>query len=270
MIAVEQDKLRCWVDNLLIITKEGIAPGILDFYKSSNSKINHLQAIKAALADYSQPYPEEAFANDKAVLEHIDLSGWLYLLCRSRMRNDKSGKEHVETLRNLRNKWAHQGEIICDEAQDAADASISLLEAVGTAQRAHEIREIKKEIILYNAHPSEDTELFQPIKEGGKYIIEVIDRNGKVAGCQVPILQPRILIGRGNSSDVQINTDRNVSRAHLLVSHRDENTITITDLRSANGTKIEDSPIKPNRAFPWLPGQRVVIGHTWLILRHGS
>jgi two-component system response regulator AtoC len=73
-----------------------------------------------------------------------------------------------------------------------------------------------------------------------------------------------ITIGRSTTADIQIH-DPLASRRHAVL-HIGE-TLTIEDLRSANGTRVRDVPIKSETHVPITPGEAIVIGGTCLMVQ---
>ncbi len=73
----------------------------------------------------------------------------------------------------------------------------------------------------------------------------------------IPVGDKPLIIGRGQDSDVVL-TDTGVSRHHLRVElYKDS--LMVEDLKSRNGTTINDRPIQGQEAFP---GDIVRIGRT--------
>jgi len=96
--------------------------------------------------------------------------------------------------------------------------------------------------------------------------IEIIAQDGNI--WRAPLHQDRIIVGRSPlSSDLVVNDPR-VSRVHLQINCDGMET-TITDLRSANGTHLENYLLPPNVPISWMVDQTATIGDTKLILRRG-
>jgi DNA-binding NtrC family response regulator len=75
-----------------------------------------------------------------------------------------------------------------------------------------------------------------------------------------------LTIGRSTAADVRI-CDPRASRRHAVL-HLAE-TLTIEDLRSANGTRVRDMPLEAGVPVAVAPGDAVVVGDTWLMLQRG-
>ncbi len=271
MLNPNDQEIRCYIDSLLHITKDGLAPPTLKSYHKPD--INHMQDIRADLANCTHDFSQEIFKNDKALLEGLDVHYWLHLLQhqarKGRIQLAPQAQKHMDTIRELRHKWAHQEVITCEQAQAAADASHKLLTMLKASKEAGYVQDAIKQLVLIATDANGDTELVHPIKEASTYYIQIVEHNGLTVGQNIPVQKERVLIGRSLNSDIRIVHDPRVSRAHLLVTRQSDD-IRLTDLRSANGTKIEDNDLPPNKSITWSPGSRIVIGNTWLILRRGS
>ena len=74
-----------------------------------------------------------------------------------------------------------------------------------------------------------------------------------------------LIIGREEGSEIQLE-DRRVSHNHAIVRVRGEK-VTIADLRSTNGTKVNDATIK--QETPLAPGDQIDVGGVILVVeRH--
>lgn len=72
------------------------------------------------------------------------------------------------------------------------------------------------------------------------------------------VSKPEIVVGRGKDCDMQILSTE-VSRQHCRFTISDE-TVTVQDLGSANGTSVNGIPIKANKDIPLLPDALIEIG----------
>jgi DNA-binding NtrC family response regulator len=73
-----------------------------------------------------------------------------------------------------------------------------------------------------------------------------------------------LTIGRSTGADIQIH-DPLASRRHAVLTVGD--VLTIEDLKSANGTRVRDVPIKPGTPVPIAAGEAIVIGATCLMVQ---
>lgn len=83
----------------------------------------------------------------------------------------------------------------------------------------------------------------------------------------VPLRGDRVLLGRARPSrnqypDIDLSGDPAVSSRHALLERRGDDTWTVTDLESTNGTYVGDStvPIPPNTRVPLSDGTPVHVG----------
>ena len=70
-----------------------------------------------------------------------------------------------------------------------------------------------------------------------------------------------IYIGRGTHNDIVLDTDQLVSRKHAVLEHTDES-FTIQDLGSTNGTYVNGNPLKEKEVKALKNGDVVKIGST--------
>ncbi|MEP6984849.1 MAG: FHA domain-containing protein [Chloroflexota bacterium] len=99
--------------------------------------------------------------------------------------------------------------------------------------------------------------------------LEIVEKNGTIFSQTIDIKQPTMFIGRGQMADVELH-DPLVSRMHLMITGTTPYSMKITDLNSSNGTCLDGVQLKPNETVYWDVGKPVVIGETWMILRHTS
>ncbi len=71
--------------------------------------------------------------------------------------------------------------------------------------------------------------------------------------------QKEITIGRGENNDLKLDQD-SVSSKHAVIAKEDDNTLSIKDLGSANGTMIEGRTIEPNKKYHLKEKERIFIG----------
>jgi transcriptional regulator with GAF, ATPase, and Fis domain len=76
-----------------------------------------------------------------------------------------------------------------------------------------------------------------------------------------------VIIGRGPESDLRID-DPSISRRHAAVKVA-AGAVTVTDLGSANGTRLVERALEPNQPVELLPGEVVDLGSVMVILQRG-
>jgi HEPN superfamily Swt1-like protein/FHA domain-containing protein len=219
------------------------------------------------------------------------------------------GREYAQNLKRIRNAWAHQQPVSIDDACLGAEAALQLLSKLPESQKfiqridlisqalsgditsesessiVLEIEKMNEKPIENNLLPASkiaaakvdfqifdsdsQTDLIEPLQEAGQFYIEVVHGSGQTRCEPVHIESNRLVIGRGVHSNIQISDPR-ISRAHLMLTPNGSDGLKIVDLHSANGTKLEGQPIKPNECVHWMTGMSVMIGGTWLILRRGQ
>jgi len=91
----------------------------------------------------------------------------------------------------------------------------------------------------------------------------ICDDEGKTT--IVPLIRDEVTIGRKEGNTIRL-TDRNVSRNHTRLVRSADNTFTVTDLGSRNGTKINNDPIG-STPLPVAPGDQIYIGDYNLSIR---
>jgi hypothetical protein len=297
----KDQQVRIWIDTTLRTTKDGIAPHILAAFKNYYSPTNYMGVIRGYLSQYNTNLDPQIFVNEAALIAGTAITDWLHLMSRSwdnlfQKRFGKVGKEHLELLRQARNKWAHPTDIIAPaEALWAARAALYFLGHFQAKKFVEEVQAIVKELeaIENDVQPEQSDSLPPPPAHGPEKAelphvedfdghterltppaadsglsIEIVKPDTQTAHQLVPSQMSRILIGRGYHSHICVD-DQRVSRAHLLLV-RNASGLLLTDLFSANGTKLEGRLVQPNTAVHWSVGQVVEIGNTWLILRRGA
>ena len=107
----------------------------------------------------------------------------------------------------------------------------------------------------------EDSDLPQlaPLAAGRRYSLAVI--MGANAGQIYTVSKPRIVLGRGNESDVQLH-DSEVSRKHAMLEIRGDDGV-LVDLGSTNGTYVDG--VRVQRATI-VSNQEFSLGTTTLML----
>lgn len=83
--------------------------------------------------------------------------------------------------------------------------------------------------------------------------------NGDFEGMRYELTSDETLIGRNPTTDITL-LDENISREHAIVLFEpDEDTYTIEDLQSTNGTKVNGKGVRSQELSP---GDEIQIGHT--------
>jgi sigma-B regulation protein RsbU (phosphoserine phosphatase) len=83
--------------------------------------------------------------------------------------------------------------------------------------------------------------------------------NGRFDKNEFPLAEGVVLVGRGTSSDVQLN-DLSVSREHMKIILRDDE-YHVVDLHSRNGTWVDGRRIAPYAEVPVTAGQHISVGN---------
>ncbi|MBN2394159.1 MAG: protein kinase [Anaerolineae bacterium] len=85
----------------------------------------------------------------------------------------------------------------------------------------------------------------------------------------IQLSQATTSIGKSPDNDLVLD-DPMISRYHARIDFNATTGYSIVDLGSTNGTYFEGTPLTPNVAQPWGPGQTIRIGHTRLSLQPPS
>lgn len=104
----------------------------------------------------------------------------------------------------------------------------------------------------------------------GSYPALTID-SGPQAGTEIPLLAPLVTIGRATRRaawDISL-TDEAVSRPHAELRRERDGTWTLTDLGSANGTRLNGAPLEPHTPAALGDGDTITLGQTALLFRAG-
>ncbi len=78
----------------------------------------------------------------------------------------------------------------------------------------------------------------------------------------VPFRGKQMSIGRGVENDIVLD-ETGVSRRHARIEYDGEQ-YQVTDLKSTNGVYIDEFRLLPETPHPWLAGENLRIGETWL------
>jgi pSer/pThr/pTyr-binding forkhead associated (FHA) protein len=97
--------------------------------------------------------------------------------------------------------------------------------------------------------------------------MEIISPDGQTA--RIPLNKARLVLGRSSTSSDIVLSDARVSRVHAQILC-EAGDVTITDLRSANGTRLDHYLLPPNVPISWMIDQTAIIGDTKMTLREGT
>jgi hypothetical protein len=221
---------------------------------------DHVHALKDLRNHFAHQHPiswEEACAGAESAL---------YLL--ERFHASREAQQGREILPELR--------LIGENGGSAAAPVVLTLDAAPAVNGSHAgtaLPLLPQEMGLFDELAGlveGETERLEPVEANEPLYIEIIYQDGSARCENVPVCEERVLIGRGPLRDHRIAiANRRVSRAHLLVTWGGHSLL-VTDLRSANGSRLNDAPLPPNQPFPWRVGETITIGGTWLVLRQGG
>ena len=105
--------------------------------------------------------------------------------------------------------------------------------------------------------------MFNFFKKRPYYIIKLAEETGVPP---IPVYDRKIMIGRANNH-VLVIPDASISRNHIEVSFNKEGQLHVTDLGTANGTKIDGQPIPANIPVPYAEGNVVLLGQSDFAIR---
>jgi predicted Zn finger-like uncharacterized protein len=116
------------------------------------------------------------------------------------------------------------------------------------------------ELDKLRASSSEEANLPQlaPLPRNRRYSLAVI--LGANSGQIYPLTKPRVVLGRGQGSDIQL-PDSEISRRHVMIEIRGEDAV-LVDLSSTNGTFVEGQRVQ---RVPLDSHQEFSIGTTTLM-----
>jgi len=141
------------VGRILEALKQGLGPFIIREYKNIYAQKGYTNEIDLTLSIGSHPgLPDDALDDDKKLLAAIDAHACLNLMWRRwndvfREKLGHNGRSFVSELMTARNKWAHQGSFINDEAYRIADTAARLLKMVSAGEQAAHVEEISKDLL---------------------------------------------------------------------------------------------------------------------------
>jgi len=100
------------------------------------------------------------------------------------------------------------------------------------------------------------------------FYIEIIPPDRKL--WRFPLPADQLLVGRSLNRCGLVIHDPRVSRIHLRISRSPDLGVTITDMYSANGSRLDGHALPPGLSINWLIEQTAAVGSTSLILRYGK
>lgn len=221
----------------------------------------------------------------KKLRDHTDMKDVIRIILNlwdNRFQNKFQGRngdrEKLEELMAYRDKAAHQKQFTLADLQSAKDIAWSLLMVLEQARLAQEVNQIYNAHALRHVSPSDDVPLplndfednatrsIAPVEPGNELYIQIVYPDQRVVQYQLPIDEPRIVVGRGPNSAFYI-ADSAISRLHLVIVRDAANNLTITDLTTKSGTKLNGAKLESGSKYAWKAGETVQIGNTLLILR---
>jgi pSer/pThr/pTyr-binding forkhead associated (FHA) protein len=102
-----------------------------------------------------------------------------------------------------------------------------------------------------------------------EFYLEVIPLEGGIKRFPLAVSAP-ILVGRSPNHCQLLLHDERISRIHLQIVCIVEQQIQVTDMHSANGSRLDGRSLQPGTPMTWLINQPIIIGGTHLILRYGA
>jgi len=91
---------------------------------------------------------------------------------------------------------------------------------------------------------------------------------GELAGQELALERPMVVIGRGKQSDLVL-AEQGVSRQHVSFQHSPQGWV-LTDLGSTNGTLLNGQPIRAREPHLLRPGDAVTIGSSVLVFQQDA
>jgi predicted Zn finger-like uncharacterized protein len=182
--------------------------------------------------------------------------------CSARYQYDESRFGEVSTKKLKCSKCGVIFEVTKPSARPAEVGQTALGPQPGPAPKPRVTDETTKEFELdkLRASGSDEASLPQlaPLPRGRRYSLAVI--LGANSGQIYPLTKPRIVLGRGQGSDIQL-PDSEISRRHAMIEIRGEDAVLI-DLSSTNGTFVEGQRVQ---RVPLSSHQEFSIGTTTMM-----
>ncbi len=141
------------VGRVLEALQDGLRPFILREYRTVYTPHGSVNEMDSVLASPSYPgLPDEAWADDKALLAALDTHACLHLMWRrwNEVFQEKLGhvgRSYVSEMIEARNNWAHQAAFSNDEAYRIADTAARLLKMVSAPEQASDVGDIARGLL---------------------------------------------------------------------------------------------------------------------------
>lgn len=273
--------------------KEGLSRFVLQEYKRDFPK-DYRKTMTDTLTEISINSRIKTLENltDEGIYQKIDLNGWLQLVLQRwndvfSKRFNNGSASNVQTLCralvSFRHSASHEQIAVQDYENDLlqfAENGAKLLVEIGEAAQAQKLRELvdkitARPIIIEPPIDEDDTQVTAAVKTSRGLCLQVVQPDGTTKHIPLDLesfSEHRLVIGRkrqNGQGSISIDDPR-VSRLHLLITRSADNKLTLTDLLSANGTRIEDEKLHHNQTVEWPLDKRIIVGSMWLILRRGS
>lgn len=309
----DEQQIRTYIDTLLCLVKDGLARPILGAYKQTYSKSNYMWHIRSALKNDKYSLNGGLFKSEDILVEQLEPLSWLRLMHRRwkplfQGKLGKTGRKYLDVLFTVRNRWAHHDFISLDDAIEAAEAAIFMLDAYRAKeveaardvyQALYELqrtgatdqeqdRYAEAEMVLNNGESAAPLNVvpllkpapptngldgitigLEPITLAGRFCLQIIEPENQPRIEYLPDGFQHIIIGRGADCAVQIN-DGQASRSHFMLEQGTRNSLIITDLTSRNGTYLKGKRLPDSQPVRWFVGQQIQVGRTILILRYDT
>ncbi|MBI5671539.1 MAG: FHA domain-containing protein [Chloroflexi bacterium] len=289
---------REWVGRILDELKPALGNYVVQNYFQHHPNRDYITQIKQDLKAHSQSRDVRlsAIHDEESLLREVDVQGWLRLIRHGSATNPDNNqrvnifkgrftplmRSHMRELLDYRNTWAHQKPISTEDAYYVAVIAARLLDDINAKTQAQAVREIANRLlqmgrtaafspvgapVLYMVNEAEAEGCTEPITLYPGDWIEFRYQGDDIRQHPLPARDQRLIIGRSPATSDVALPDKKVSRVHLQIARNQDEELTLTDLRSANGTWLNGSRIPPNTPVSWLHGQAVIIGSTELVLR---
>lgn len=100
------------------------------------------------------------------------------------------------------------------------------------------------------------------------FFLEIVPQDS--LPMRLPLPQTALVVGRSARQCQLALDDPRISRVHLRIVREPDLGVTVTDLFSGNGARLDGRRLEPGQAVTWLINQTVEIGGCRLTLRYGD